>query len=222
MSDDFVLVDGEEKRPYVTSSGKWRWWTRFNDRQYESYELPPEVYEIVVSKAGRPGYFDTRVEALDALRDAVAKRDAAKAKGAAKFIAITYNGEACKIQEGETYSSRFGDLRANVDSVTYRGDIASVAYVVTLGDGSEHMHSTPASSFAANYKIESDPSHKPHRLLQFFGAYEADTMTVDSEFHHLAAWLDSALPDNPEKTEALRKLLEAKDYAVRSRFAEVG
>ena len=54
-------------------------------------------------------------------------------------------------------------------------------------------------------------------LMQFF-AYEhlpADLQIVSKPFGALAARL-LELPDNPERTVALRKLLEAKDCAVRA------
>jgi hypothetical protein len=55
-------------------------------------------------------------------------------------------------------------------------------------------------------------------LLQFF-AYEhlpAHLQTVSKPFGDLARNLAAELPKNPESTVALRKLLEAKDCAVRS------
>lgn len=57
-----------------------------------------------------------------------------------------------------------------------------------------------------------------NQLLQFF-AYEhlpAHLQAVSKPFGDLARELDAALPSNPEKTTALRKLLEAKDCAVRA------
>jgi hypothetical protein len=39
---------------------------------------------------------------------------------------------------------------------------------------------------------------------------------VSREFYGLAEWLIDALPDGPELTTALRKLLESKDCAVRA------
>lgn len=39
---------------------------------------------------------------------------------------------------------------------------------------------------------------------------------VSSNFHALAQQLDNQLPNCDQKTQALRKLLEAKDCAVRS------
>lgn len=55
-------------------------------------------------------------------------------------------------------------------------------------------------------------------LLQFF-AYQhlpADLQAVSKPFGELAEHLDATLPRNPEHTTALRKLLEAKDCAVRA------
>lgn len=39
---------------------------------------------------------------------------------------------------------------------------------------------------------------------------------VSRQFRNLAWWTEDNLPDGPEKSVALRKLLEAKDAAVRS------
>jgi hypothetical protein len=57
-------------------------------------------------------------------------------------------------------------------------------------------------------------------LLQFF-AYEHlpnDLQLVSSRFHRLALEIVELLPRNAERTTALRKLLEAKDCAVRARL----
>lgn len=55
-------------------------------------------------------------------------------------------------------------------------------------------------------------------LLQFF-AYEhlpPHLQVVSAPFGDLARSLSVSLPKNPESTVALRKLLEAKDCAVRA------
>lgn len=57
-----------------------------------------------------------------------------------------------------------------------------------------------------------------NKLLQFF-AYEhlpAHLQAVSKPFGDLAQQLDQVLPVNAESTVAFRKLLEAKDCAVRS------
>ena len=55
-------------------------------------------------------------------------------------------------------------------------------------------------------------------MLQFFGykRLPPDLQTVSRHFHDLAVNLVAILPRNPERTVALRKLLEAKDCAVRA------
>lgn len=55
-------------------------------------------------------------------------------------------------------------------------------------------------------------------LLQFF-KYDhlpENLQIVSREFCDLANKIDIALPENPEKSTAMRKLLEAKDCAVRA------
>lgn len=55
-------------------------------------------------------------------------------------------------------------------------------------------------------------------LLQFF-KYEhlpEHLQNVSRPFGELAKEIVDTLPDNPERTTALRKLLEAKDCAVRA------
>jgi hypothetical protein len=57
-------------------------------------------------------------------------------------------------------------------------------------------------------------------LLQFF-AYEhlpVDLQEHSKPFGDLARRICETLPRNPERTVALRKLLEAKDCAVRARI----
>lgn len=55
-------------------------------------------------------------------------------------------------------------------------------------------------------------------LLQFFeyGHLPEHLQTISKPFGELAEQIASDLPRNPERTTALRKLLEAKDCAVRA------
>ena len=58
------------------------------------------------------------------------------------------------------------------------------------------------------------------RMLQFF-AYEhlpEHLQEVSKPFSELAQRIVDTLPMNPERTVALRKLLEAKDCAVRAKL----
>lgn len=59
-------------------------------------------------------------------------------------------------------------------------------------------------------------------ILQFF-AYEHlpdPLQAVSKPFSELAHRIVESLPRNPERTVALRKLLEAKDAAVRAQVAK--
>ena len=64
---------------------------------------------------------------------------------------------------------------------------------------------------------EQDPTHT-EPLLQFFqwGHLPDHLRTVSQPFSELAFSIVYTLPRNPERTVALRKLLEAKDCAVRA------
>ncbi len=62
------------------------------------------------------------------------------------------------------------------------------------------------------------PKPFQNKLLQFF-KYDhlpPHLQAVSGQFGDLAQRLDETLPNNAEKTTALRKLLEAKDCAVRA------
>ncbi len=66
------------------------------------------------------------------------------------------------------------------------------------------------------------PEHHPAvaSVLRFF-AYEhlpPHLQEVSKEFHDLAVKVADRAPASPETTVALRKLLEAKDAAVRARI----
>ncbi len=57
-------------------------------------------------------------------------------------------------------------------------------------------------------------------LMQFFefAHLPPHLQEVSQSFYTLATHIVAVLPDNPERTVALRKLLEAKDCAVRARL----
>lgn len=60
----------------------------------------------------------------------------------------------------------------------------------------------------------------PDPMQQFF-AYEhlpEHLKTISMQFASVAEWIARELPRNPERTVALRKLLEAKDCAVRAKL----
>lgn len=58
----------------------------------------------------------------------------------------------------------------------------------------------------------------PNPILRYFEFEHLplELQEVSRQFHATAIWMEEALPPGPEKSVALRKLLEAKDAAVRS------
>lgn len=60
----------------------------------------------------------------------------------------------------------------------------------------------------------------PEPMMQFFdyAHLPVHLSEMSEKFYRLASQLVSELPRNPERTVALRKLLEAKDCAVRARL----
>ena len=60
-------------------------------------------------------------------------------------------------------------------------------------------------------------------IMQFFayGHLPPHLQTISKMFSDVADSIIATLPPNPERTVALRKLLESKDAAVRARLAVV-
>lgn len=67
------------------------------------------------------------------------------------------------------------------------------------------------------------PNKHPHFVLQFFTYTHLPPhlRAVSEPFCHMAHSIAKDLPDNEERAVCLRKLLEAKDAAVRCAVAEV-
>lgn len=63
-----------------------------------------------------------------------------------------------------------------------------------------------------------------NRMMKWFefAHLPADLQEVSRPIGELAAQMDAALPEGPEKTAGLRKLLEAKDCLVRARIEARG
>ena len=59
---------------------------------------------------------------------------------------------------------------------------------------------------------------KPERMLAWFeyAHLPPHLRETSKQFADVAAWIDDQVPPGPERTVALRKLLEAKDAAVRA------
>lgn len=59
-------------------------------------------------------------------------------------------------------------------------------------------------------------------IMQFF-AFDhlpPERQEMSKPFGELANWIVANVPRNPERTKTLNKLLEAKDAAVRAKFAK--
>jgi hypothetical protein len=65
---------------------------------------------------------------------------------------------------------------------------------------------------------EAGAGQQPEMIMQYFayGHLPSNLQAVSKPFCDLAQAVVSQLPRNPERTVALRKLLEAKDCAVRA------
>lgn len=63
---------------------------------------------------------------------------------------------------------------------------------------------------------------QPEHIEQFFNYLHlpANLQEVSKPFSELALQIIQTLPRNPERTVSLRKLLEAKDAAVRAKIAK--
>lgn len=66
------------------------------------------------------------------------------------------------------------------------------------------------------------PEYDP--IIQFFefSHLPPPLAEVSRDFHTLAHSVQNTLPNNPERAMALRKLLEAKDAAVRAKLYREG
>ena len=65
---------------------------------------------------------------------------------------------------------------------------------------------------------ENNISHEQDQILKYFefAHLPEKLQAVSGEFYGLAMTLAAILPRNPERTVTFRKLLEAKDAAVRA------
>lgn len=81
-----------------------------------------------------------------------------------------------------------------------------------------YVHST-ADLHISEVQPEGAPSlNKPDRMMQFFSYQHLPPhlQAISKPFGDLAQAIVNTLPSNAERTAGLRKLLEAKDCAVRS------
>lgn len=67
-------------------------------------------------------------------------------------------------------------------------------------------------------RLPAGAQDSPDPIMKYFGYQhlKPELQAISKPFGEMAAWIVSTLPRNPERTVALRKLLEAKDAAVRA------
>lgn len=72
------------------------------------------------------------------------------------------------------------------------------------------------------YLKEHNMAKEPHRMLKWFeyAHLPPHLQEVSEAFHAMAHHLDRSLPDCPEKSAGMRKLLEAKDCFVRAKLEQ--
>jgi hypothetical protein len=82
--------------------------------------------------------------------------------------------------------------------------------------------SQPQADTTKREEIPKPPAERREFLLQFFESKHLppEIALVARQFAQLALFLVQVAPANPERTTALRKLLEAKDCAVRAKIAK--
>jgi hypothetical protein len=80
--------------------------------------------------------------------------------------------------------------------------------------GEQHNHGSDVEAQKA------PRAEQPDRMLQHFEYWHlpSDLQGISIPFHDLAHRIVQMLPMNAERTVALRKLLEAKDCAVRAKL----
>jgi hypothetical protein len=83
----------------------------------------------------------------------------------------------------------------------------------------ELLYDTPRGTKKEN--IMTDPEESPILRYFAFGHLPTPLRTISGKFSAMAHEMETLLPRGPEKTVALRKLLESKDAAVRAALDDV-
>lgn len=95
----------------------------------------------------------------------------------------------------------------------------SEGYLVIYSEGtSDHYESwSPKKQFDEGYTLIPEQS-EPQGIMRYFEFKHLPPklQTISQPIGELAALMNATLPDGPEKSAGLRKLLEAKDCLVRA------
>jgi hypothetical protein len=124
--------------------------------------------------------------------------------------------------------------KVHIDGVLFTNDLEMLADTICgfCGDVYHHTlfreHAKVCSNAngKASYKpkVNREPVYKPSAILRFFEwehLPDDGLQQVSKMFAEIAKNMDFVLPDGPEKSVTLRKLLEAKDAAVRAALPKV-
>ncbi len=117
-------------------------------------------------------------------------------------------------RDGNVLGEAFGETKREVfDKLMERHPDLDEIRIKTLREKAEFLSgaSTPSEQNRAGLPARD-------RMEQFFefAHLPAHLQAVSKPFSELAAHIIATVPSNPERTVALRKLLEAKDCAVRA------
>lgn len=113
--------------------------------------------------------------------------------------------------------------RAAVRRLQFAGtEVDSAKLTICNADYSVAPSADVTDLLATVEEVPSLPALPEEHILQFFEAAHLPPhlRAVSQPFAEMAATLVLTLPRNPERTVALRKLLEAKDAAVRAKLAK--
>ena len=139
-----------------------------------------------------------------------------------------FNGDAVRGVCRLSCAGFDGDDQPHVHTI-HKGQLCAVVpgdWIIPEPDG-EHYYPCKPDIFEATYEpvpetvdAQPTPSMNDDPMLQFFGYIHLPPRlaAISAPFHSLAREITKELPRNPERTVALRKLLESKDCAVRSRL----
>ena len=110
-------------------------------------------------------------------------------------------------RDGNVLGDAYGETKREVfEKLTAQFKDAAELRIRTLGQG------------AAGQNERDEMTRPTDRMLQFFAFAHLPPhlQAASKSFGELAEQIVATLPSNPERTVALRKLLEAKDCAVRA------
>lgn len=95
-------------------------------------------------------------------------------------------------------------------------------YTSALKRGIDHAYATYLADQWEKRKARKMANEAPEHIMQFFAWQHLPPhlQEVSRPFGEMAETIVATLPQNPERSAALRKLLEAKDAAVRAMVAK--